>query len=468
MSTPTTGPSGVPSLARALNSLALTSLGVGGTIGTGIFVMTGMAAHDVAGPAVIVSFLVAAIACACSALCFAELSARIPKAGSAYIYARTLLGPLGGWVVGWNLLLAYGLAGASVAQGWSHYLQDTLQTLGVPLGIPPLLTGVGGPASAIADLPAALAIIGISLLVVRGIRLSVGINNAIVLLKVGIALLVIGVGLFYIHPENWTPFAPYGWGMTPPANGNGMPQGMLAGAAIAFYAYLGFEAVAAYSEESSTPQKDVPRGILRAVVLCTVLYVAMAAVLTGMVRYNQLSVQAPVSEAFGQVGLPWVRLLVAFGALAGITNVMLVLLMTLPRVLLALSRDGFLPEWVGNIHPVWQTPWKANIVGGAVLMVLATFAPLRALGDLAVLSSLVNFVIVGLLVLKSRRQSASEPLPFSIPGGPIVPVLSIAFSLLLIVSIPRMAYLWLALWWIAGMVLYSLTRRASNSVVTVG
>jgi APA family basic amino acid/polyamine antiporter len=451
------------SLAPVLGSASLTGLGIGGMIGSGIFVMAGVAARDVAGPAVLVSFLIAAAACGCAALCFAELAGRIPEAGSAYAYARTLLGRRLGWLVAWNLILQYGVAAASVAQGWSHYFQDALAAVGLSSSIvPSLLRGAAGtPPGAVADLPAVAAVAAITFVLLRGIAPSVRVNNAVVFIKLAIILLVIVVGFAHFRPENWAPFAPFGWGgLHLPGAGAGPPRGVLAGAAIVFYAYLGFEALTVYSEESHTPRRDVPRSILRSVIVCTVVYIAMAAALTGMVRYDHISLGAPVSDAFGQAGLPWARTVVSLGALAGITSVLLVILLSLPRLLMAISRDGLLPEKLaGGIHPRWKTPWRATLNSGLAVSLLAAIVPLQALGAAAVLSNLVTFIVVSLLVLVARSRPGGTDDAFRAPGGAAIPVASIFACLVLMLSLPSFAWLAIGSWLVVGAGIYTLRGR---------
>ena len=430
---------------RVLGVPALVTLGVAGIIGTGIFVMTGIAAHDLAGPAVIVSFGIAGVACACAALCYADLSARFPVAGSAYRYATETLGRFGGWLVGWCLFLEYVLASASVAQGWSHYVQDFAGSFGLRLS--PALSG------RMIDLPALLIVALFTLLLVRGIRPSVRASSVFVVIKIAAILLVIGVGVFYVRPENWTPFAPHGWGA---------PTGVLAGAAMAFYAYMGFQALAAYSEEARVPRKDVPKGILLSVAVCAVLYMAVAAVLTGMVPASQISVKAPVSDAFRQVGLPWVQQLVALGALAGITSVLLIILMTLPRILLAMGRDALLPPQVfGVVHPRWGTPWAATLTNGILVALLAAFVPLRLLADVVVFTTLCGFIVVGVVALIARRGRSGAAAGLALPPmvGALCPIAGIAVCLGLLAALPVKTALYVLAWLALGAAVYAAYGR---------
>ena len=456
---------GSPALPRVLGLAALTGIGVGGIIGTGIFVMTGIAARDKAGPAVIVSFFVAAVVCACAALCYAELAARIPAAGSAYAYAAAAFGRGVGWLVGWNVVLMYAVAAASVAQGWSHYFQAILGTLGtrlpVRIGSAPFdvspQTGSASFSGAWLDLPALLVVAAFTAVLVCGVRISVRLNAAMVALKVAVIAFVIGVGAAHIHPANWHPFAPHGWGGLA-VFGAHRSGGMLAGAAIAFYAYLGFEAVSVYTEEARRPRRDVPVAIVGAVLICAALYMAVAAVVTGMVPADRISIQAPVSEAFRSAGLPWAAGLVAAGALAGISSVLLVILLSLPRILMALGRDRLLPASVfGAVHPRFRTPWLATIIGGVVIALFAALIPLRVLADMITAATLLTFIVVALALLVLRRRPTMGR--FRAPFGPLVPAVTIAACALLAASVPTVNWLRLGIWLGVGVLVYLLHGR---------
>ena len=346
-------------LRRVLGPVQLTALGIGAIIGTGIFVLTGVAAHDKVGPALTLSFVVAGAACVFAALCYAEFASMVPVAGSAYTYAYATLGELFAWIIGWDLVLEYTVASATVAHGWSHYFQDFIGIFGMklphiftnaPFDFNPV-TGQLAATGTLFDLPAMVIAALVTVVLVVGIRESASFNAAMVVVKVAVVLFVICVGAFYVNPENWFPFAPYGltgvsvfgytlMGQTGP---NGEPLGMLAGAATIFFAYIGFDAVSTQAEEAKNPQRDVPIGLMASLIICTILYIAVAAVLTGMVPYNKINIDAPVSDAFKQVGLPWAQFLISLGALTGITSVLLVLMLSQPRVFLAMARDGLVP-----------------------------------------------------------------------------------------------------------------------------
>jgi len=436
-------------LRRVLGAAGLTSVGIGGTIGTGIFVMTGEAARDVAGPAVLVSFVIAAIACAGAALCYARLAARHPQAGSAYAYARAVFPPSVAFLIGWNMILQYVLAAASIGQGWSHYFQDAVAALGggaIPL---PVRGAAGSPAGAVIDLPALLAVLAMTGLILRGITPSIRVNHAVVVVKMLLIALILGIGVFHFNPANWAPFAPFGWGMQTGPGGN--PQGMLAGAAVVFYAFLGFEAMTNYSEDSHDPHRDIPRSMLWALGISTLVYLAMTAVLTGMVPYQAISQEAPVSEAFGQVGMPWIRTVVATGALIAITNVLLVILLSLPRVFMAISRDGILsPTFWGFVSPA-GVPSRATWAGGLLIALLSALVPLNTLGIAVVMANLLTFIVVATLAWRQRLGV----------GAPAVAVL---MSVGLLAALPWFGWILLAAWWLIGVGVYVWRRPREKEI----
>ncbi|MBI5630631.1 MAG: amino acid permease [Elusimicrobia bacterium] len=458
-------------LRRVLGPVQLTSLGVGCIIGTGIFVLTGVAAHDKAGPALVLSFMVAGLACVLAALCYAEFASMVPVAGSAYTYAYATLGEIFAWIIGWDLVLEYTVASATVAHGWSHYFQDFIGIFG--LKIPHILANAPfdfNPASGhlVAtgtwfDFPAIVIAGIITAILVIGIQESATINTAMVITKVIIVFFVIAVGAFYVDPKNWFPFAPFGYtgvslfgktlmGQT---GAGGEPLGMLAGSAMIFFAYIGFDSVSTHAEEAKNPQRDVPIGIIVSLVLCTVLYIAVAAVLTGMVPYNKINIDAPVSDAFRQVGLPWAQFLISLGAIAGITSVLLVLMLSQPRVFLAMARDGLVPESIfGAVHPRFKTPWKSTILTGIVVALLGAFVPLRILAELVNIGTLLAFVIVCAAVLIMRKSQPDAPRPFRCPMVPLLPVMGILLCLLLMFSLPAENWIRLVVWLLLGFGIY--------------
>jgi APA family basic amino acid/polyamine antiporter len=458
-------------LRRVLGPVQLTSLGVGAIIGTGIFVLTGIAAHDKTGPALMLSFVVSGLACIFAALCYAEFASMVPVAGSAYTYAYATLGELFAWIIGWDLILEYGVGSATVAHGWSHYFQDFIGIFGVEL--PTALTnapfdydpGLGRFVStgSIIDLPAILITFIVTAVLVVGIKESASFNATMVIIKLAVVLFVIVVGAFYVNPDNWTPFAPYGYAgvsffgktLFGQTGAGGEPLGMLAGAAIIFFAYIGFDSVSTHAEEAKRPNRDVPIGIIASLVICTVLYIVVSAVLTGMVPYDQIDINAPVSAAFEQVGLPWAQLLISLGALTGITSVLLVMMLSQPRVMLAMARDGLVPpSFFGAVHERFRTPHKSTILTGLFVALMAGLLPLRVLADLVNIGTLLAFVIVCAAVLIMRRTNPDAERPFRVPFSPITPILGILTCLLLMFSLPAHNWERLAAWLVIGFVIY--------------
>ncbi len=458
-------------LRRVLGPVQLTSLGVGAIIGAGIFVATGAAAHNVAGPALMLSYVVAGVTCIFAALCYAEFASMVPVAGSAYTYAYATLGELFAWIIGWDLILEYAVGSATVANGWSGYFQSVLAKFGMhfpaALSGPPIIydTAAGHfvRTAGIVNLPAILVVALITAVLVKGIQESAGFNAAMVFLKVTVVVFVILVGAFYIDPANWDPFAPYGmtgvsfFGHTlmGQVNAGGQPVGMLAGAAIIFFAYIGFDSVSTHAEEARNPKRDVPIGIIVSLLICTLLYIAVVAVLTGMVSYERLSVDAGVSDAFKQAGLPWADFIIAAAGVAGITSVLLVLMLSAPRVFLAMARDGMVPQhFFGDVHPTFRTPWRSTILVGVFVAVLTGFLPIDALLHLTNIGTLFAFVIVCAAVLIMRRTNPDAERPFRAPFYPLVPILGILSCLLLMFSLPVENWYRLILWMAIGLVIY--------------
>src|SRR5579862_109687 len=482
-------------LRRVLGPVQLSSLGVGAIIGTGIFVLTGVAAHDLTGPALMLSFVVSGLTCFFAALCYAEFASMVPVAGSAYTYAYATLGELFAWIMGWDLILEYAVASATVAHGWSHYFQDFLRFFHI--GLPHIFTNAPFDYDLSSghflltgtwfDLPAIAIALIVTVILVKGINESASVNAGIVLLKLAIVFFVIIAGALYVKPANWHPFAPFGlsglsifghtvMGETGPG---GQPMGMLAGAAIVFFAYIGFDSISTHAEEARNPARDVPIGIMTSLVLCTFLYIAVAAVLTGMVPYSQINIDAPVSDAFRQVGLPWAQLLVSVGAVAGITSVLLVMMLSQPRIFLAMGRDGLLPtSFFGAVHKRFRTPWKSTILTGLFVATMGAFLPLRILAELVNIGTLLAFVIVCAAVLIMRRTHPEVHRPFRAPMGSITPILGILSCLVLMFSLPVANWVRLAVWLVIGLVIYftygyshsriTLENREGNAKVALG
>jgi APA family basic amino acid/polyamine antiporter len=458
-------------LRRVLGPVQLTSLGVGAIIGAGIFVATGAAARNVAGPALMLSYVVAGITCIFAALCYAEFASMVPVAGSAYTYAYATLGELFAWIIGWDLILEYAVGAATVANGWSGYFQSVIAKFGLrfpeALAGPPIIydTAAGHfvRTGGVVNLPAILIVAVVTAVLVKGIQESASFNATMVFLKVTVVFFVILVGAFYINPENWRPFAPYGisglsffgYTLLGQVNAGGQPVGMLAGAAIIFFAYIGFDSVSTHAEEAKNPRRDVPIGIIASLMICTVLYIAVVAVLTGMVKYDRLSVDAGVSDAFKQAGLPWAEFIIAAAGVAGITSVLLVLMLSAPRVFLAMARDGMVPrEFFGNVHPKFRTPWKSTILIGVFVTIMTGFLPIDALLHLTNIGTLFAFVIVCAAVLIMRRTNPDAERPFRAPLYPVVPILGILSCLMLMFSLPAENWYRLIAWMALGLVLY--------------
>ncbi len=458
-------------LRRILGPVQLTALGIGAIIGAGIFVATGAAAHNVAGPSLMLSYVVAGITCIFAALCYAEFASMVPVAGSAYTYAYATMGELFAWIIGWDLVLEYAVGSATVATGWSGYFQNVLGKVG--LHVPHLLsespwrynaaTGGFDATGSIMNLPAIIIVAIITAVLVKGIQESASFNAAMVGIKVAAVLFVIGVGAFFIDKANWHPFTPYGWtgisffghhvagNVTP----KGEPVGMLAGAAIIFFAYIGFDSVSTHTEEAKNPQRDVPIGIVTSLIVCTLLYIAVVAVLTGMVRFDQLDINAPVSIAFKQKGIGWAEGLIATAGVAGITSVLLVMMLSGPRVFLAMARDGLVPKSIfGVVHERFRTPWKSTILIGIFVTGLAGFLPIDALLHLTNIGTLLAFVIVCVAVLIMRNKHPEAERPFRCPWVPFVPVMGILTCLLLMFSLPVANWWRLIGWLFLGFLIY--------------
>jgi APA family basic amino acid/polyamine antiporter len=466
---------GTDRLRRVLGPVQLTSLGVGAVIGAGIFVTTGAIARQTTGPALMLSYVVAGLACLLAALCYCEFAGMVPVAGSAYTYAYATLGELFAWIIGWDLVLEYAVSAATVADGWSGYFQNVLGIFGVAL--PRALSGpvvAPGPLGSLVrtgsliNLPSLAIVVVVTAVLVAGIRESARINAMLVGIKVAAVLFVIGVGAFYVKTANWHPFAPYGYAglnlfghtLGGRADAGGQPAGMLAGAALAFFAYIGFDSVSTQTEEAKRPQRDVPVALITSLLLCTVLYIGVIAVLTGMVPYSELDVAAPVADAFRRVGLRWAQFVIAMAGIAGITSVLLVTMLGQARVLLAIARDGLLPaRFFAAVHPRFRTPWKATLATGAFVALLSSFLPISLLLLLVNMGTLLAFVLVCAAVLVMRRTHPEAPRPFRVALVPLVPLLGIASCLLLMFSLPAVNWLRLFAWLAVGLVIYAAYGR---------
>jgi APA family basic amino acid/polyamine antiporter len=415
-------------LKRTLSAANLTSLGIGCIIGAGIFVMTGQAAAQYAGPAIIISFILAGFCCAFAGLCYAELASMLPVSGSAYSYAYASLGEIVAWTMGWLLVLEYGVAASTVAVGWSGYVVSFLHNFGII--IPATLTTptmqMDHATSMLVstgsiNLPALLGILMMTGLLVIGVKESATVNNVIVFIKVTVVLMFIGIGIFHVDPANWHPFIPENTGET----GRYGWSGILRGAGIVFFAYVGFEAVSTAAQEAKNPNRDVPIGILGSLFVCTVLYMLVALVLTGIVPYSTLNVPDPIARAVDAIGYPWFSFLVKIGAIAGLSSVMMVLMYGQTRIFYTMSRDALIPKIFGVVHPRFRTPWINTISVGAIIGIVAATTPIDILGDLVSLGTLCAFAIICFSVLYLRIQEPNLPRPFKVPFSPWFPVLGI-------------------------------------------
>ena len=472
-------------LRRVLGPIQLSALGVGAIIGAGIFVATGEAAHNIAGPALMLSYVIAGITCIFAALCYAEFASMVPVAGSAYTYAYATLGELFAWIIGWDLVLEYAVGSATVANGWSGYFQSVIKKIGIEL--PKALqespirydtaTGHFVSTGSFVNLTAIIIVAIVTAVLVKGISESASFNATMVGIKLAAVLFVIGVGAFYINPANWHPFAPYGWTgisffghhIAGKADPGGTPLGMMAGAAIIFFAYIGFDSVSTHTEEAKNPQRDVPFGIVTSLLVCTVLYIAVVAVLTGMVKYDQIDTAAGVSVAFKQNGLGVAEVIIAIAGIAGITSVLLVMMLSGPRVFLAMARDGLVPKgFFGDVHPRFRTPWRSTILIGTFVALLTGFLPLGFLLHLTNIGTLLAFVIVCAAVLIMRRKYPNAERPFKCPWVPVVPVLGILCCLMLMFSLP-VGNWWRLLGWLGiGLVIYFLYGRTHSVMANYG
>jgi len=427
-------------LRRELGAFSLVMLGIGGIIGTGIFVLTGVAAVDHAGPGVSVSFAIAGIACAFAALCYAELATRRPVSGSAYRFSYATLGELVAWIIGWDLVLEYAVAASAVAVGWSGYLQSLFGDL-MPLPAA-LLAAPGSVEGAIINLPALAIIVFVTAVLVVGVRESATSNAVMVVLKTAVVLFVIFAGMGYVDTANWSPFAPKGF------------EGIMAGAAVVFFAYIGFDGVTTAAEEAHNPERDMPIGILGSLAVCTVLYLAVSLVLTGMVPISQIDKVAPLATAFQSKGASLAAGLISVGAIVGLTSVLLVLLYAQSRIFYAMSRDGLLPPLFARVHPKLFTPHLSTLLIGGVVAVLAAVFPLAWLVELVSIGTLFAFILVSAGVIVLRRSDPDLPRAFRCPLVPWVPLASIAACTALMLSLPSETWWRLAGWLALGLVIY--------------
>ncbi|MHB0926517.1 MAG: APC family permease [Gallionellaceae bacterium] len=435
-------------LKKCLTAFDLTLLGIGAIIGTGIFVLTGIAAANQAGPAVVLSFVISGVACAFAALAYAELAAAVGGCGSAYGYSYVAFGEIVAWVIGWILLLEYSVSVAAVANGWSGYFNNALSAMG--MGLPDMLTKapeLGG----IINLPAAAIILILMGLLIVGIKQSAQLNTAMVFVKVLAIAVFVGIAAFNVDPANWQPFMPYGWFNTLP---DGKTTGVLAGASLVFFAYVGFDAVSTAVEEAKDPQRDVPVGIIASLAFCTVIYIIVSGLLTGIVPYTELGVSSPVSHALQLLGYKWASALVATGVIAGLTTVMLVLYYGLTRIILAMSRDGLMSPFLSKVDPERKTPVRVIVITGIIMSLAAGMFPLGALAELVNIGTLAAFVLVCLGVIVMRIRHPNLPRPFKNPFGHLFPILGMISCAGLMAFLPAQTWLRFLVWLSLGLIVY--------------
>src|SRR5437762_6468435 len=465
-------------LKRALGATNLTALGIGAIIGTGIFVLTGTVAAQNAGPAVVLSFVLAGIASIFAALCYSEFASLVPMAGSAYTYGYATLGEVFAWIIGWDLILEYALGAVTVSIGWSGYVVSFLRDVGIHM--PPQFSAARGTLITLADgtqvaaifnLPAVIIIAIVTILLVIGIRESANVNNVIVVVKVAVVLLFIVGAAHAINPANWHPFIPpntgirenFGW------------SGVVSGAGVVFFAYIGFDAVSTAAQEAKNPQRDMPIGIIGSLLICTVLYILVSGIATGVVSYHDLDVPDPIAVVADHVGLGWMSSLIKLGAIAGLSSVILVMLLGQSRIFWTMADDGLLPEFVSRVHPKFCTPWITTILTGIVVAIFAALFTVREAGSLVSIGTLLAFMIVSIGVLVLRIREPHLPRTFKTPAVWVVAPLGALSALYLMIALPWRTWERLIIWFVIGMVIYffygvhrSKLAQAKTSGDTVG
>ncbi|MGZ8935772.1 MAG: amino acid permease [Methylobacter sp.] len=435
-------------LKRCLSAWDLAFLGIGAIIGTGIFVLTGIAAATQSGPAVVLSFVIAGFACTFAALSYAELASAVGGCGSAYGYSYAAFGEMFAWIIGWDLLLEYGISVAAVANGWSGYFNNALTAIGMPL--PEALTKapkLGG----LINLPASVIILALMGLLIMGVKQSSKANNAMVFVKLITITVFIAIAMFNVNPGNWDPFMPFGWFQSLP---DGKTSGILAGASIVFFAYVGFDAVSTAAEEAENPQRDLPFGIVASLAFCTVIYIIVSGLLTGVVNYTDLNVSSPVAHALKMIGFTGASALISTGVIAGLTTVMLVLYYALTRIIFAMSRDGLLSSFFSEVNPKTKTPVRVIVLCGVIISLIAGLMPLGDLAELVNIGTLAAFVLVCLGVIVLRITKPEMARPFRTPFSPLFPVLGMLSCGALMAFLPSLTWLRFIIWLAIGMIVY--------------
>lgn len=445
-------------LKKTLGPWSLIALGIGAIIGAGLFSLTGIAAAENAGPAVVIAFMVAALGCAFAGMCYSELASMIPVAGSAYTYTYATMGELIAWIIGWDLVLEYAVAAAVVAVSWSRYVVSFFQSFHINLPaqfttcpFDTITLANGDVTHGIINIPAMIIIVILSLLLMIGIQESSSVNAVIVVIKVAIVLVFIAVGFHYIKPENYVPFIP-------PNTGNfgefGI-SGIMRAAGVIFFAYIGFDTVSTAAQESRRPHRDVPIGIIGSLLICTALYLAFSLVLTGMVKYTAMKGDAaPVATAINLTPYPWLQIMIKLGIIAGFTSVILVLLLGQSRVFYSMSRDGLLPSAFSRIHPKWKTPWLSNLIFMFFIALIAGFFPISKLGHMTSIGTLLAFVVVCAGVIVLRKTQPDLPRPYKTPFVPLFPILGMLICFAMMTSLDVHTWIRLIVWLLIGFVIY--------------
>jgi basic amino acid/polyamine antiporter, APA family len=455
-------------LKRVLTKWGLTSLGIGAIIGGGIFTLTGIAAHDHAGPALALAFIIAAIGCTFASLCYAEFASILPVEGSAYAYSYGTIGEVFAWLIGWNLILEYMMGATTVAVAWSGYFEKLLHLFGIDLPI--WLTndavtaaekaaklGIAAPAFSF-NLPAFLITWVVTIVLVRGIQESAKANNIIVIIKLAVVLFVIVVGAFYVDTANWSPFIPermidaagkghFGW------------DGVITAATIVFFAYIGFDAVSTQAGEAINPRKDVPFAIIASLIICTVLYILVSLVLTGMVKYDTLDLKAPVASAFADQGLGWAVFIITIAAVAGLTSVMLVMMLGQTRIFLGMSKDGLMPKFFGEIHDKFKTPWKSTLLVGGIVSLIAATTPIDKVSEMCSMGTLLAFAMISGAVLLLRFQQPDIERPYKAPWIFFVAPMGVLFNVFLMTRVRPETWNYFLIWSAIGIAVYFLYSR---------